>query len=778
MIRVEKVSKYFNKHKKNKITAINNTSLELTGSGLIALFGPSGCGKTTMLNAIGGLDKINKGKIFIDNKKITKRRSYKIDQIRNENIGYIFQDYKLINNKTVYENLEIVLTMIGIKDKKEKEFRIKEILKAVDLERYINRPCSMLSGGQKQRVGIARALIKDPKIILADEPTGNLDSRNSLEVMKIIHKISKNKLVILVTHEQDLARFFADRIIEIKDGAIVDDYKNNSENELEYGLENKFFLKEFNQKDSTENITIYSNEEINESIQIVIKNNNIYVKSLTDKKIQIVDEESNIEFIDSKYQKITKEETKIELTEITSKRKYKSIYNLFTLIKSSIKNILNYSKLKKLLLLGYFATGVFILFAISSLSSIYTADQEDYIKYNKDYIIYKSAIKEEELTLLENDPNIDYILPNNSEIDFRFKTEEFQLSYILNFSGSLSTTSNIEEIYIGEKASTIEEVVIDKLLIDKLHNHSIYLLGTLGIDEGEYERYLGKEVEIGGYEFKVVGITNENEPNIYIDKSLIYKVQQRKRLEDIATFIDYEEFENIKLTSGRLPVNKNEILLEDWVMAPKEIDGIKVKVVGRYNPENVKTQSIITNNETIKNYVFSTAKEVAIRQHEKDITKLKLSNGQLQDSFELSKEEYIKDKRTQSTSIIIISVIILSVSLIEIYLMLRSSFLSRIKEVGILRAIGVKKSDIYKLFSGEILAITTIGCIPGILLMYYILHSLRDISVIKAMFIINPSLIVISTILVYTFNLLIGLIPVFMTMRKTPQEILTRNDIE
>ena len=234
MVRLEKVNKYFNRRKPNQIHIINNTSLELEKTGLVAILGHSGSGKTTILNAIGGLDKVNKGKIFINGKKITKRSSYTVDKIRNLNIGYIFQDYKLLENLSVYENVAISLKMIGIKNKKEIEKRVKYVLEAVKMYRYRNRPARMLSGGEKQRVAIARAIVKNPSIVIADEPTGNLDSKNSLEIMNIIKALSKDKLVILVTHEIDLANFYASRIIKLQDGKIIEDYENKPKESLEY----------------------------------------------------------------------------------------------------------------------------------------------------------------------------------------------------------------------------------------------------------------------------------------------------------------------------------------------------------------------------------------------------------------------------------------------------------------------------------------------------------------------------------------------------------------
>ena len=242
MIKLEKIDKYFNRHKKNELHVINNTSLNLPNTGLVALLGSSGSGKTTLLNVIGGLDKVQKGKIYINDKRITKRSSHYVDKVRNLNVGYIFQNYHLIDNLTVFENVAIALKMIGIKNKEEISKRVNYVLKIVKIDRLKNRPASMLSGGEKQRVAIARAIVKDPNIILADEPTGNLDSQNTIEIMNIIKAISKNRLVILVTHEINLAKFYADRIIEIENGEIKNDYENAEENSLDYKIDNKIYL--------------------------------------------------------------------------------------------------------------------------------------------------------------------------------------------------------------------------------------------------------------------------------------------------------------------------------------------------------------------------------------------------------------------------------------------------------------------------------------------------------------------------------------------------------
>ena len=264
MVRLERVNKYFNRRKKNEIHVINDTSLMLENAGLVALLGPSGCGKTTLLNAIGGLDKVNSGEIFINGQKITGRTSGKIDKIRTLNIGYIFQNYNLVENMTVFDNVAVALKMTGVKDPEEIKDKVNYVLEKVGMYRYRNRYADMLSGGERQRVGIARAIVKNPAIIIADEPTGNLDSRNTIEIMNIIRSISQNKLVIMVTHEEELANFYASRILRIKDGRIVSDQDNLDADNLDYRIDNKIYLMDIADHRSVKNeqmdVDIYNDE--------------------------------------------------------------------------------------------------------------------------------------------------------------------------------------------------------------------------------------------------------------------------------------------------------------------------------------------------------------------------------------------------------------------------------------------------------------------------------------------------------------------------------------
>lgn len=218
-IKVENIAKVFNKHSRNANKVLKGVSFELPEKGLVAIYGKSGSGKTTLLNIIGGLDKQDGGKIYIDG----ECTSGKADKIRNEKIGFIFQNYYLEKGYTLTEILRNQLKIAGFRDEEEIKRRTEEALKLVDMERYKNKQGDALSGGQQQRVAIARAIVKGGDIILADEPTGNLDAENTVKVMDILKEISKTKLVVIVTHEVTLIQKYADSHIKIVDGQLVED---------------------------------------------------------------------------------------------------------------------------------------------------------------------------------------------------------------------------------------------------------------------------------------------------------------------------------------------------------------------------------------------------------------------------------------------------------------------------------------------------------------------------------------------------------------------------
>ena len=222
MMEITHLNKTYDRRRSNANHVLKDVSLTLPETGFVCILGPSGCGKTSLLNAIGGLDRFDSGTIGMEGQQFTRYGEAGFEKVRNHSFGYIFQNYYLLQNHSVAYNVYLGLHSLKLSHR-EKLTRVREALAAVDMERYLRRKVSTLSGGQQQRVAIARALARRPRVIMADEPTGNLDEANTVNICGLLRKISRNSLVIMVTHEERIAKFFADRIIMLEKGRICSD---------------------------------------------------------------------------------------------------------------------------------------------------------------------------------------------------------------------------------------------------------------------------------------------------------------------------------------------------------------------------------------------------------------------------------------------------------------------------------------------------------------------------------------------------------------------------
>ena len=832
MIKLENVNKYFNRLKKNEIHVIDNTSLEIDGPGLIAILGPSGCGKTTLLNAIGGLDNVSTGKIFVNDQRLTGRTSWTRDKIRNLNIGYIFQNYNLVDEMSVFDNVALVLKMQGVKDKEEIKEKVYYALEMVGMYRYRNRYADMLSGGERQRVGIARAIVKNPAIVIADEPTGNLDSRNTLEVMNIIKTISKTKLVIMVTHEEKLANFYASRIIRLKDGSVVSDDVNTNESNLDYRIDDKIYLGEIQNHDSFDmqgsKINVFQEDEQVADMDIVIKNGNVYIKVKDNNlRTEIVDEHSSVEFIDGTYKEISKDDYKdkgydMSVLEAKKPPRNASIINLWSMIVKGFKQVSNYPVMKKVLLVGFFISSMFIMYAISNTAAIMNTPDERFVDTNKHYIVINNKkMSEKQYSELENIANSlvankksgdikGYVIPGKSIINIPIRYGNFLQTGVEmgeSIKASITDVNTItkNDLIAGKMPENQSEVVVDKLTFKNLleqgyANQAGYFVA---------QDFIGMEMKLGEYvTLKVTGIVDKSSPSLYVNSNEIYNIlfvqgsfSQHDEKPDLESneqdgklitkeLADRVGDDALTLKRGSWPEGEYETAISydkiyevkiGSLVTPK-VNGQKLKVVGFYTDEYSRPMSIVSK-ETLKKKIVSEANGASLyvpKQSEKSetIQKLKDAGFDCYDAYKSSKEKYTNEIKKTMKTVRITGLIILAISLIEIYLMMRASFLSRIKEVGIFRAIGVKKTDIYKMFLGEVLAITTVAGIPGFVLMGYIVHRLSLIKTFQYTFLMNPTVAIVAVAIIYVANILFGLLPVAKVLMKTPAAILARTDVD
>lgn len=222
MLTLKNISKDYHPGSKNVVHALKNINISFRQNEFVSILGPSGCGKTTLLNLIGGLDHYTNGDLTIKGKSTKNFKDKDWDAYRNKSVGFVFQNYNLISHLNVLNNVEMALSLSGVSTKERKK-RAEKALISVGLKDQLYKKPGQLSGGQMQRVAIARALVNDPEILLADEPTGALDSTTSIQIMKLIQEISQDRLVIMVTHNADIAHEYSDRIIELLDGEIIKD---------------------------------------------------------------------------------------------------------------------------------------------------------------------------------------------------------------------------------------------------------------------------------------------------------------------------------------------------------------------------------------------------------------------------------------------------------------------------------------------------------------------------------------------------------------------------
>ena len=834
MVTLQNVDKYFYRRKSNQIHVINNTSLEFGETGLTALLGPSGCGKTTLLNVIGGLDKADKGRIYINGQRITGRTARSVDRIRNLNIGYIFQNYNLINTMTVFENVAMVLRMVGIKNEKEIKEKVEYALELVGMYRYRKRYADMLSGGERQRVGIARAIVKNPSIIIADEPTGNLDSANTLEVMNIIKSISREKLVILVTHEENLAEFYADRIIRLRDGKVISDEINSNVEGLDYKIENRIYLKDIKDQrtfgDGDNRIRVFNESGGKMDIDIVISRGNLFIQTHdASSRMEIVDENSSIELVDDHYRALTAEEAearRFHAERFLSSRplRHSSIFNVFSMIASGFKTVSNYHILKKILLVGFLVSAMFITYAVSNIAGILNMPDERFIQDDKSYVgVVQKKIPVGDYLEIESDPTVEYALPGSGKISMRMKFDEYwQTSWSGTIlKGSLSSFENLteEDIKYGRLPESRYEVAVDALLIKRAQEENPDMIHA---GYKEPEELIGRHLTLKELpEFTIVGITDMESPCIYASKSLFINMLANNSNDDYydgdfeseedgsevafetynedgsitatappaSKLVDYALYrEKIQLTDGSSwPENDYEVLVDsDYSKSMKlgktiktKVNGHRLTVIGYYDSDEVQGKFFVNNN-MIKYRLIRESENMTVKaagEKEETVEALQGYGVKARDLYKYQKSKYRKSQLSTVRAFLLVGCIIIIISLIEVFLMMRASFLSRIKEVGTLRAIGVKKSDIYRMFTGEIIAITTMASIPGWLLMNYVTSKLQNVSYLSNMFTCTPQTVLASLVLIFAFNLLFGLMPVFHTLIKRPAAILARTDV-
>ena len=434
------------------------------------------------------------------------------------------------------------------------------------------------------------------------------------------------------------------------------------------------------------------------------------------------------------------------------------------------------------------------MYAVSNTLGILNVKDSYFIEKNKNYLEVKmQKINIDNFEKYESLNGIDYILPGSGNANFKITFDNYYQTK--NASSTISGTLvnknyiNDSDIIYGKKTDNDFDIVVDKSTLNNLFTGE----EKIGIQTGySVQDLIGYKVNCGDLIFTITGITDIGDYSIFTNKKYMIDIlynslgTDETMVYDAETsdkYLNYKLIDNLSIKKGRLPENDYEVVINinkeiDNPLNSKlenKINNKKLTVVGYYEGNNM-----LVNENMIKYELISKSKNLTIMPSDSEIAIESLNNENLNvvKSYDSAKEKYLDSRETVVKSGLIASGVILFISFVEIYLMIRSSYLSRIKEIGIYRAIGTKKSDIYKMFYGEIIAITTVASLPGILFTTYALKTLQTISYFEKNYLVNPFTIILSILIVYLFNIIVGLLPIIKIVSKTPASILARKDVD
>ena len=694
MLKLENITKIY-EGKNFKQIALNDVTLAFRNNEFVSILGPSGSGKTTLLNIIGGLDKYTYGNLIIDGVSTRKYKERDWNNYRSKKVGFIFQSYNLINHQTVLSNVLLSLNIAG-KPKKESIKLAKKVLKDVGLENYIKKKPKELSGGQMQRVAIARALVTNPDIILCDEPTGALDSQTSIQIMELLKEISKEKLVIMVTHNVTLANKYSDRVIALNDGVITYDTSP-------YEVEN-YSLKKIKNKRKTMNKFTSLSLSFN---NLLTKKSRTLLTSFAG-SIGIIGISLVLSLSKGTQKYINKiEKNTFSKYPISIMESYIDYQNMFDKEKESCKN-------GSICSINDLSNNVVNDNKINSMSKFSNILKQNYeninnytldinYNYNIDLNIYKDNKMIENSSLYFKE-----FLNNNSPL-----LKEYTLIY-----GKLPEKYN-EIVIVTDENGKLPLSLMKSLFL----NEDIELSKTINIS---YEKIIDSK-------FKLV---SETSYYIYENDTWQYIKNNRDIINDI-----FNKSINLKIT-GILKLNKDAVISESGFI------GYSKKLINYLNDEvnssNIKKSILgnkdinpLTNNLYDENMTYETLLD-SISINDKNPIKIDIypkdykSKEKIESIIKKYNEEnsndkvyytdYLKAFLNSITSLIKMITYVLTafigvsliVSSIMISIITYISVLERTKEIGILRSLGASKNDIKNIFKAETIIIGTISGFIGV----------------------------------------------------------------
>ena len=740
--------------------ALKNVDLSFRKNEFVAILGPSGSGKTTLLNIIGGLDRYDSGDLIINGKSTKKFKATEWDSYRNNCVGFIFQSYNLISHISVLENVEMALTLSGYKRKNKKE-KALEALEKVGLKDHAYKKPNQLSGGQMQRVAIARSLVNDPDIILADEPTGALDSATSVQIMNLIKEIAKDKLVIMVTHNPELAKDYANRIIEFKDGEILSDSNPiNSEEEnlgkvhirktvLSYLSAIHLSFNNIKTKKGRTFLTAFAASIGIIGIALILSLSNGFQlqidkfekSTLSQMPITISSQAMQMDESTLEEQMQTNTDKKDKYPNEKVVKPTESVVEKMIHTNNITSDYLNYvDSIDKNLLSG-------ISYLKKTSLNLVTVDKDNNYKKidmsnSMSYQLFPTRTSEKETGVVED--NYDVLA---GSID----SKEIGLILAIDSKNGVDK-SLIESLGFDSTKNISFDDILNKEIKLITNNDYYKQLGANFIPDSNYEKMYNSENSIT-VKIKAIIRGKEdkemftNQAAIYYTGALVDKIISINKESDIVK--KQEELDYNILTGA----NFDETTTKNDVLAYLGADEIPA-VIYLY-PKDFKSKDKITS--YLDKYNKNKKDEDKITYT--DMAKLmsSLSSG-------------IMDAIT--VVLIAFSSISLVVSSIMIAIITYISVLERTKEIGILRALGARAKDITRVFNAETMLIGLCSGILGLVIAYLLTFPanriIENLSGLASVAKLNPIHALILLLISVSLTVLSGFIPAKMASKKDP----------
>ena len=754
--------------------ALNDVTLQFRTNEFVSILGPSGSGKTTLLNIIGGLDHYDSGDLIINHKSTKNYKENDWNAYRNNCIGFIFQNYNLINHISILENVEMGMTLSGVSNKIKRK-RALDALDRVGLSEHSHKKPNQLSGGQMQRVAIARALANNPDIILADEPTGALDTKTSEQIMELIKEISKDKLVIMVTHNRELAEKYSTRIVELKDGKLISDsnpVKKEDQNSKEFKIKKtamsfwtalKLSFNNIKTKKGRTALTAFASSigiigialilSLSNGFQAKIDNYekdtlsqmpitiNTQAMSLTEEKLEELVENQAKHKEYTKKEFIYPKENELETMMHFNKIDEEYIDYIEEIDKDKL-NAISYEYGTTLNVITKKADGTYALVPTSTNYSMSTTSMTGVMGWT----LYPKSIKGKS------------VLENNYEVlAGEINQEEPGIVIAVNSKNELDA-STLEQLGFNKDKNLSFDEILDKEL--KVVSNDIYYQELNGyfVPSKDYESMYNSEDTIN---IKVQAVIRGKEDKsqltqsgIYYNSALVDKVIDMNKNSDI---VKKQQEVSYNVLTGQPFDKTTSTVTKDNILGVLGAEGIP-SIIYLY-PKDFDTKDYIT--EYLDNYNKDKEEENKILYTDYAAMISSLS-GSIMDAV-----TYV---------LIAFSSISLVVSCIMIAIITYISVLERTKEIGILRALGARKKDIKRVFNAETFIVGIFSGLLGIIIAEIltfptnaIIESLSELPNVAQL---NPIHAIILVMISVTLTIIGGLIPASIASKKDPVEAL------